>query len=98
VNGALQVVTVLMGQDGATDTDDGAGQLYLPFSVGRVDIWGRLADACAVHVRPAAAPPRSGPTGATPRGFDITVTDLDGSALVVLDDYALAAWPATKDR
>jgi polyketide synthase PksN len=86
VNGAFQAVSVLMAGRG--------GGLLLPFSIASVDIHGPLPDECVAHLRH-----RGADGGGTVDRFDITLTDLAGTALVVVRDYALKSLPnAAQDR
>ncbi|GGP71205.1 SDR family NAD(P)-dependent oxidoreductase [Streptomyces sindenensis] len=86
VNGAFQAVSVLMAGHGSG--------LLLPFSIGSVDIRGPLPDECVAHLRH-----RGADGGTTVDRFDITLTDLAGTALVVVRDYALKSLPdAAQDR
>ncbi len=63
-----------------------AGGPYLPFSLGRVDVFDRLPTDVVVHVTPAAGPA----DGAVLR-FDLTLYDPSGRPLAVCRDFALVA-------
>jgi polyketide synthase PksN len=81
VNGAFQAVVAAMGQE---DADNRAEpRLYLPFSIGRIDIGDALPDECEVEIH------RSDTASSAVRRFDLTIADREGRALFAVRDFAL---------
>jgi polyketide synthase PksN len=82
VNGAFQAVVAAMAQD---DADGRAGpRLYLPFSVGRIEIGEPLPDKCVVQISRI-----SSQGSASVRRFDLTVADNAGRVFLAMHDFAL---------
>lgn len=85
VNGAFQsVIALLDNEEGAVVRGD--HRLYLPLSVGRIEIREPLPDECAVHIRRCAGHMTT-PGGV--RRFDLTMTDRAGAPLVIVEDFAV---------
>jgi hypothetical protein len=81
VNGAFQAVVAAMGQE---DRDNRVEpRLYLPFSIGRIDIGDPLPDECEVEIH------RSDSGSSAVRRFDLTIADRAGRALFAVRDFAL---------
>ncbi|MFI6099276.1 beta-ketoacyl synthase N-terminal-like domain-containing protein [Lentzea sp. NPDC051213] len=79
LDGVLQTVI------GCLSGDDLGGETFIPFALGRVEVFGAVPGRIRVHVRPVAL----AGGGKRIRKFTLTATDSDGTVVLRLTDLAL---------
>ncbi|MEU0880583.1 beta-ketoacyl synthase N-terminal-like domain-containing protein [Lentzea sp. NPDC005914] len=79
LDGVLQTVI------GCLSGEDFGGETFIPFAVGRVEVFGELPSRIRVQVRPVAL----AGGGKRIRKFTLTATDADGAVVLRLTDLAL---------
>ncbi|GGU32349.1 beta-ketoacyl synthase N-terminal-like domain-containing protein [Lentzea flava] len=79
LDGVLQTVI------GCLSGSDFGGETFIPFAVGRVEVFGEVPERIRVHVRPVAL----AGGGKRIRKFTLTATDSNGAVVLRLTDLAL---------
>ncbi|MCG7851296.1 MAG: SDR family NAD(P)-dependent oxidoreductase, partial [Methanosarcinaceae archaeon] len=85
MDGALQTMAGLMAVSGGAAEDT----VYVPFSIGEVEIINRLPETCYAFIALTGAQEGG---GSRVKKFDIELVDPDGQVLVKMKDYSVRAY------